>query len=72
LQPGDATVHTNLMIHGTGPNLTNRPRWSFIGMYLPADTRYTGADSFYTNGLGLKPWDVIEHPNFPVIYDATL
>lgn len=71
LQPGDATVHTNLMIHGTGPNLTNRPRWSFIGMYLPADTRYTGADSFYTNGLGLKPWDVIEHPNFPVIYDAT-
>ncbi|CCW16499.1 hypothetical protein EBBID32_8350 [Sphingobium indicum BiD32] len=40
-------------------------------MYLPADTRYTGADSFYTNGLGLKPWDVIEHPNFPVIYDAT-
>ncbi|WP_081628156.1 phytanoyl-CoA dioxygenase family protein [Sphingobium indicum] len=72
LQPGDATVHTNLMIHGTGPNLTNRPRWSYIGMYLPADTRYTGADSFYTNGLELKPWSVIDHPSFPVIYEGNV
>lgn len=70
LQPGDATVHTNLTLHGTGPNLTNRPRWSYIGLHLPADTRYTGGDSFYTNGLGLKPWSVIDHPNFPLIYEG--
>lgn len=68
LQPGDATVHTNLMIHGTGPNLSERVRWSWIGMFLPADVRYTGASSYYTDGLGLKPFGPIDHPKFPVIY----
>ncbi len=72
LQPGDATVHTNLTIHGTGPNLSNRPRWSFIGMYVPADTRFTGADSMYTNGSGLKPWTIPDLPHFPVIYEGTV
>lgn len=72
LRPGDATVHTNLTIHGTGPNLSDRPRWSFIGMYLPADSRFTGADSMYTNGSGLTPWTTPDLPNFPVIYKGTV
>lgn len=35
LRPGDATVHTNLTIHGTA-SISQIARWSFIGMYLPA------------------------------------
>jgi hypothetical protein len=39
-QPGDATVHHGYMIHGSGPNVTDRPRMSYIFSYTPADTRW--------------------------------
>jgi len=68
LQPGDATIHTHFMIHGTKENSGNSPRWAWGAMLLPADARYTGAQSYYTDGLGLEPFGSLEHPNFPVIY----
>lgn len=68
LQPGDATVHMNGMIHGTAPNVSDRPRWSWASVMVPADARYTGAASPFLDGLGLEPGGSIDHPKYPVIY----
>ena len=69
LQPGDATIHASGTIHGTAPNLGQRPRWSWAGVLVPADARYTGAQSEYVDGLGIKPYGQLDHAKFPVIYD---
>jgi len=69
LQPGDATVHANGTIHGTAPNRGQRPRWSWAGVLVPGDARYTGAQSEYTDGRGIKAYGPLDHPDFPVIYD---
>lgn len=68
-QPGDATIHANFTIHGTGENLGERPRWAWGAMLLPGDARYTGAQSYYTDGLGLEPFGGLDNPKFPVIYE---
>lgn len=39
-QPGDATVHHGYMVHGAPPNTSDKPRWSYIFSYTPADTRW--------------------------------
>lgn len=39
-QPGDATVHHGDMIHGSGPNESDRARWAWIVEYMPADSRF--------------------------------
>jgi hypothetical protein len=36
-RPGDATVHSAYLIHGTPANRTDKPRWSYIIRYDPAD-----------------------------------
>ena len=59
----------NGTIHGTDPNLGDRPRWSWAGVLVPGDARYTGAKSEYVDGLGLEPYDQLDHPKFPIIYD---
>jgi ectoine hydroxylase-related dioxygenase (phytanoyl-CoA dioxygenase family) len=38
--PGDATVHHGDMVHGGGPNISDRPRWAYIVEYMPADTKF--------------------------------
>jgi hypothetical protein len=68
LQPGDATFHHPLTVHGAGANLTGRARWSFIAMYIPADSVYTGAAYSGTDSLGLVPGTPFDHPNFPVVF----
>jgi ectoine hydroxylase-related dioxygenase (phytanoyl-CoA dioxygenase family) len=68
LQPGDATVHNGLVVHGAAENQTDRLRWSFVANYIPGDTRYTGAAFFKTDGLGLKPEQQFDHPNFPIVF----
>lgn len=68
LQPGDATAHIEYMYHGTGPNMTNRPRWSWTAIIGPGDARYTGAKSPYADDLGIKPGEILDHPSAPIIY----
>jgi hypothetical protein len=46
--PGDATVHQGYTPHGTPPNATSEPRWSYLWGYVPADTRYI-------NGNAIRP-----------------
>jgi hypothetical protein len=70
-EPGDATAHSPLVVHGAPQNTTDRPRWAFIAQYVPADALYTGMASFMTDGLGLEPWQPVDHPKFPLVYDPT-
>jgi hypothetical protein len=68
LQPGDATVHHPLTVHGTGLNLTDRQRWAFIVFYGSAEAVYTGAAYPATDGLGLTVDERFDHPHFPVVW----
>jgi ectoine hydroxylase-related dioxygenase (phytanoyl-CoA dioxygenase family) len=69
LMPGDATIHGSLTIHGAGENLSQRPRWAYISAYLPADARFTNLPYRHTQGLGLKPFETVDNPKFPRIYN---
>jgi hypothetical protein len=64
---GDATVHSNMTVHGAGANLTDHPRWAYTVMVNPADVRWNGgpAEAYDTAGMAmLQPFD---DARFPVI-----
>lgn len=67
-RPGDATFHMASTIHGTAENRGDRPRWSWAGVLVPGDARYTGAANYITDGLGLVPMRMLDHPKFPLVY----
>jgi ectoine hydroxylase-related dioxygenase (phytanoyl-CoA dioxygenase family) len=69
LQPGDATVHHGLVVHGAGANNTRLPRWSFAVCYIPSDARYTGAPNHDCDGFGLRVGEPIDHPSFTLVPD---
>ena len=69
LQPGDATVHHGLVVHGAGTNNTPRPRWSYAVCYFPSDARYTGSPNHDCDGYDLKVGQHIEHPSFTPVPD---
>jgi len=50
---GDATVHSNLTVHGAGENRTDKPRWAWLVMANPEDARWTGAppEAYLTQGM---------------------
>jgi ectoine hydroxylase-related dioxygenase (phytanoyl-CoA dioxygenase family) len=69
LQPGDATVHNGMVVHGAPRNSTDQPRWTFICSYHPADTCYTGAPHhIFTSDLGLEVGEPIKHERFRVVH----
>jgi ectoine hydroxylase-related dioxygenase (phytanoyl-CoA dioxygenase family) len=69
LAPGDATIHNGMVVHGAPENTTDRPRWTLIAAYHPADTCYTGAPHhIFTPELGLEVGKPIKHELFPPIY----
>jgi ectoine hydroxylase-related dioxygenase (phytanoyl-CoA dioxygenase family) len=68
LEPGDATVHNGMVVHGAPENSTDRPRWVFLSSYHPADTCYTGAPHhIFSRELGLEVGKPIRHELFPAI-----
>ena len=64
---GDATVHSNMCVHGAGLNTTNRPRWTYSVIVNPADACWNGgpADAFDTKGLTLHR--EMDDGRFPII-----
>jgi ectoine hydroxylase-related dioxygenase (phytanoyl-CoA dioxygenase family) len=69
LNPGDATVHNGMVVHGAPENTTDKPRWVFLCSYHPADTCYTGAPHhIFSQDLGLEIGKPIKHDLFPAIY----
>lgn len=69
LAQGDATIHNGMVVHGAPENTTDRPRWTLIIAYHPADTCYTGAPHhIFKPELGLEVGKPIKHELFPPIY----
>jgi hypothetical protein len=52
---GDVTVHSNLTVHSARANLTDDPRWTYIGIVNPVDACWSAgpADAFDSDGLTL-------------------
>jgi len=69
LRPGDATVHLSGCVHGAGENVSDRPRWAYIFAIVPADARFTGKPTRYTEGISIEPGAPLDHPRFPVTYE---
>jgi hypothetical protein len=68
LAQGDAIFHHALTWHASGANLTDKVRWAMSSYRFSGRTRYTGAQNFNTDGLGLTPYEPFDHPNFPTVY----
>jgi len=64
---GDATVHSNLTVHGAGKNRTDRPRWAYIMMANPSDARWNGAPPEAYDVGDMEFLDLLGGNRFPVI-----
>jgi Phytanoyl-CoA dioxygenase (PhyH) len=67
-EPGDAIAHCSGVMHGTDANTGTAPRCIYRMTYFPADAIYMGVPSQMISGRGVQPFDVIVHPDFPVVY----
>ena len=63
-QPGDCTVHHGYTIHGGPANSTDKPRWSYLFSYSPADTRYWNGKAGHWGSERKRLGD----PENPIIY----
>jgi Phytanoyl-CoA dioxygenase (PhyH) len=65
---GEAVVHDGLVFHGSGLNISDRVyrRMSFV--YFPADAKYTCVPYPSTDGLGLTPFQPLDHPKFTTVF----
>lgn len=70
LQPGDATAHLALTVHGAHENFTDRTRWGWIVNMFPGDAPYLDYTSRHTEGIEgeLAVGKPLDHPAFPLIY----
>jgi hypothetical protein len=68
MQPGDATAHSQLVLHTAPENSTSMPRWTYISMYFPADTLWTGAPFHGQADAQLEKGQPFDDPIFPVVY----
>jgi hypothetical protein len=64
---GDATVHSNLTVHGAGENRTDEPRWAYIEMANPSDARWNGAPPEAYDTTGMRHLQALDDARFPVI-----
>jgi hypothetical protein len=64
---GDATVHSNLTVHGAGENRTDAPRWAYIVMSNPSDARWNGAPPEAYDTSGMLHLQTLDDARFPVI-----
>ncbi|MEV6925203.1 phytanoyl-CoA dioxygenase family protein [Dactylosporangium sp. NPDC051485] len=66
-EPGDATIHNSLTVHGVDEHTGAEPRMSFAWTYFDAATLYTGAPHEEIDLLGLGPNEPFDNPAFPLI-----
>ncbi|MFJ6200057.1 phytanoyl-CoA dioxygenase family protein [Micromonospora sp. NPDC092111] len=67
-EPGDVMAHCSWVVHGTDANVGDRARWVYRPSFLPADAVYMGVPSPTIAERGIHPFDVLDHPDFPVVY----
>ncbi|MCB2080435.1 MAG: phytanoyl-CoA dioxygenase family protein [Novosphingobium sp.] len=64
---GDATVHSNMLAHGAGENLTDDPRWAYSILFNPSDVRWDGSPAEGFDTTGMRWLDPIDDERFPVL-----
>lgn len=72
LKAGQVSFHHSLCFHGSGKNLTNEPRLSVVGHYMPEGTKFTSPEKFQTLlpllGPNPRPGQPLADPSFPKVY----
>lgn len=64
---GDVTVHSNMIAHGAGENLTDRPRWAYSIQVNPSDVRWNGAPAEGFDTRNMTVLDPIDNERFPLL-----
>lgn len=64
---GEPVAHDGMTLHGSYPNRSDWVRRSWVAMFFPADTQYTGLPRVETDGLGLEVFKPFAHPRFPQV-----
>lgn len=64
---GDATVHSDLCVHGAGLNLSDNPRWNYFFLCLPADACWNGAPTKAFDTKGMTQFSQLDEERFPTI-----
>ena len=72
LKAGDATVHFDLMVHGSEKgNSTPNARSAYTLRYMPTDVIYTGSPHRHFDAFGLTPGELfVDSPHVPRISRA--
>jgi len=68
LKLGDLTFHNGLKLHSAGANFGERPRAAWNALFIPAETRWTGAPCGHKrlNNAGLKLLGRFDDPSFRI------
>jgi hypothetical protein len=64
---GDATVHSNLTVHGAGFNRADRPRWAYTVLLNPADARWNGAPAEAYDTTHMQVHQELDDERFPIL-----
>jgi Phytanoyl-CoA dioxygenase (PhyH) len=67
LQPGDATSHQALMVHGAGANTSGKTRWSLDAIYIQPDVCFSGGAIGAGANLGVEVGHPFDHPALPLL-----
>ncbi|PKW16770.1 phytanoyl-CoA dioxygenase family protein [Saccharopolyspora spinosa] len=54
LKAGDATVHMDMTVHGSGPNETEHERAAYTARYLTPSARYTGSPHRHFDAMKME------------------
>jgi ectoine hydroxylase-related dioxygenase (phytanoyl-CoA dioxygenase family) len=65
LRAGSATIHEGFTLHGSDPNTWDQPRIAYTLAYFRADALFNGMPTRWTDGLGLKVDQPLDHDLFP-------
>ncbi len=76
LKAGQASFHHALCFHGSGKNLTDLPRLSVVGHYMPHGCAYKPHGQWHSNiqFLGSRPYagQLFDNEYFPLAYSEAL
>lgn len=67
-EPGDVMAHCSWVVHGTDANVGTESRWVYRPTYFPSDAVYMGIPSETIAERGIRPFEVLEHADFPAVH----
>lgn len=67
IRAGSVTFHHGRTAHCANPNATAEHRVAHTVIFMPRTTRYTGVRHVVTDGLGLRPGEVLQGELFPEV-----